>query len=106
MSDDFFKETCVKARKKYTCCECLRTIEPGTRYFKSTGHQDGEFYYFKTCLDCSDLRKEIGGLLGCGIDICFSELSEVIEECIDKDHPIYGRAIYLGVIRHPGFRYG
>lgn len=54
-----FSDSVVKARKEHTCYECQRTINKGRKYHLSKGNWDGEWYTFKTCMPCHDLRTNL-----------------------------------------------
>ena len=47
-----------KARKEHKCFECGGVIQKGEKYEKIEGVWDGNFYRFKTCNDCAELRNE------------------------------------------------
>lgn len=48
-----------KARKEHRCCECRGTIFIGEHYEKESGIWAGEPASFKTCSDCTELRKSV-----------------------------------------------
>lgn len=55
---EFVQVKIVKARKSHVCCECVEKIEIKKQYEKVSGKWDGEFSTFKTCLPCSNIRKD------------------------------------------------
>lgn len=46
----------VRARKAHTCCECRRTIAPGTAYERTDGIWSEAAASFKTCERCARIR--------------------------------------------------
>jgi hypothetical protein len=59
--DVFFGSTWRTARKEHFCCECGRTIQPGTKYAFDCGKWDGKIWTMKTCALCD----EIAGAFAC-----------------------------------------
>jgi len=71
-----------KARKRYSCCECHETIEPGKRYEHVTGIDcDGDAFGFRTCLPCAAIRKRY-----CPHGYIWGDLAETIKPCIGFDY--------------------
>lgn len=54
---EVISESTVTARKPFKCCECRRTLPPGTEYEKIVGKFEGEFLRYRTCLDCANIRR-------------------------------------------------
>ena len=74
---EFLNMRIVTAKKSHKCCECFGPIEAGQKYEYISGRWDGDFDVFKTCMRCSELRKEITKKGSC---VCFEGLMENIEE--------------------------
>lgn len=78
---DFFNQIIRKARKNHNCCECDRQIIVGQEYEYSAGKWEGDLMDYKTCLDCSNIRKGLvcdGGTYGVG-DM-WNEIKEVFPD--------------------------
>lgn len=54
----FFTSALPKARKVHTCGECHEKIKIGERYEYINGYWDGDFYIFKSCALCAELRNK------------------------------------------------
>lgn len=61
-----YTERIVKAKKQYYCCECGDVIKPGDRYERAGGVSQREWFYYKTCLICSRIRKDLCPCIGFG----------------------------------------
>lgn len=48
-----------RARIFHKCCECGAMIVPGEVYQVIKGCWNGEFYEYKTCMPCADLRAAV-----------------------------------------------
>jgi hypothetical protein len=70
---DFYAASVVKARKPHRCCECGRSITPGTNYKYVSGKYEGEFFTCKTCLPCDEILR----VFSCG--------GSVMHECLWED---------------------
>jgi len=57
-----FSDTVRKARHDHKCCECCQVIHAGEKYHLFKGCWEGRWEEFKTCMDCQDLREEVGRL--------------------------------------------
>lgn len=57
-----FSDTVQKTRREHKCCECRREIKIGEKYHLFKGCWDGRWNEYKTCMECQDLREEIGEL--------------------------------------------
>ena len=57
-----FKEDWRTARKQHKCCECGASIALGEHYHFAKGKWDGEWYEYKTCERCADLRKTLSAV--------------------------------------------
>jgi len=58
-SCDFMSQKIVKARKQHKCCECYRDIYPDEKYEYVSGVWEGNFDVYKTCIDCTSIRKAL-----------------------------------------------
>ena len=67
----------VRARAVHVCCECRREIQKGDRFESVAGKWDGEFYVFKTCLVCVEIR----GAFSCDGTYVYEALWESLTEC-------------------------
>jgi hypothetical protein len=63
---EFHNTTKHKCRKPFRCHECNREVETGELYQYDRGKFDGDFYDFKTCLPCAEIRDAFdeGGATG------------------------------------------
>lgn len=54
-----FLETRIirKSRKPHICSECGETIPTGSSYHVASGLSEGDFWSFKTCLVCNEIRE-------------------------------------------------
>ena len=75
-----FSDTVRKARRAHKCCECRQVIKAGENYHLFMGCWDGKWDEYKTCVDCQDLREEIGGLYRDDEWPPFGDLSEWAHE--------------------------
>ncbi len=50
-----FKDKYVYARKCYDCCECSHTILKGEKHHYLKAKHNGEFCYYRTCMDCDSV---------------------------------------------------
>lgn len=73
-----------RARKAHECCECGREIAPGEEYERTSGKWDGDFYTFKTCEQCEDLRDSLFSL---GFCPAFGEVRADHREYIETYRP-------------------
>jgi hypothetical protein len=55
-SNEFYSSAIRKARKPFICCECRRTVERGTEYERAAMKYEGEFFTYKTCSLCVEIR--------------------------------------------------
>lgn len=69
-SPEFYEAAYHTARKEHICGECRRVIAKGSRYEYASGKFDGDFFAFKTCLDCEAIRNAFN----CGSAILHGEL--------------------------------
>jgi hypothetical protein len=53
----FFNEVMRRARKPYKCCECSQPIVVGEQHQYATGKTDGDFWDYRTCRECVEIRK-------------------------------------------------
>lgn len=49
----------VRAKKIHKCIECWAEISIGDEYEYCKGLWEGEWAYYKTCLECSELRYKV-----------------------------------------------
>ena len=71
----------VKAcRKPFLCCECKREVPKGKSYEKSVMKYEGEFYTYRTCMDCVNIRDG----LRCGRGFLYESLWDDITEVFDQ----------------------
>jgi hypothetical protein len=66
----------LKCRKPHKCCECKREIPKGATYERAAMKYDGDFYCYRTCMDCVNIRDG----LRCNRGFLFETLWESIEE--------------------------
>lgn len=83
-SPEFVETTHPTARKTHKCYECGRRIEAGEAYERTAGKWDGEFYVFKTCEQCEDLRDSLSAL---GFCPAFGEVRADHREYIETYQP-------------------
>jgi len=55
-STDFFRQENRRARKSDTCSECGEPIAKGDEYQYASGKSEGDFWAYKTCLVCAEIR--------------------------------------------------
>lgn len=55
MSYTHFSDTTPKARKKYRCYLCERTIEVGVKHVARRGADDGQAFAFRMHIECEKL---------------------------------------------------
>lgn len=53
---ELLRDKITTARKIHKCGECGRDIVPGEKYEYHCGKHEGEFEYYKTCIDCLSVR--------------------------------------------------
>ena len=92
---DFFRESCVRARKQYHCHECNQPIEIGDRYLYIVGKWDGEFSTIKQCLPCRNLMDWLTSKLR--MCICYGDLKQTL---IDSEIIYFDKAANSWVV-HP-----
>jgi hypothetical protein len=72
-----YRETEHKARKDYVCCECREVIPAGSLYQKITGHTEGGWSTFRTCIPCSRIRRNFCAPI--------EELNETVRDALGID---------------------
>ncbi len=79
----------VKAKKPHICNFCSGTIEPGTKYYRSSHVYDGSVYTWKSHIDCSKLTTELNmdGDEGITQDIFVEDVNNKYYE-LTKDNTI------------------
>ena len=45
---EFYRNSWHTAAKQHRCDDCNKSIEPGERYFRTEGKQDGEWFTFRS----------------------------------------------------------
>lgn len=53
---EFYSDAMRKAAKPYTCEECGDAIAKGDRYEYASGKTEGDFWTFRTCATCVEIR--------------------------------------------------
>jgi hypothetical protein len=53
---DFFHAEFRTAKKPHKCSECEKEIDKGERYQYACGKTEGDFWSFRTCLICDEIR--------------------------------------------------
>ena len=74
---ELFSAKIVKGRKDYECCECGEAIAKKEKHESAGGLVCGEFYNYRTCLACYEIRSEyarngfyFGGLWEAMNEVC------------------------------------
>jgi len=67
-----YSQNIVKARKPAKCCECRRPINKGDKYEYVKGRYDGDWYVYRTCALCVEIRT----VFTCGKGFYFETLWE------------------------------
>ena len=72
----------VKARKRHQCDACLRHVESGMKYVRTTAIIDGDFQSSKVCPRCQAMLEAYYSELDDGGDYCFSlqDLRSLVKE--------------------------
>lgn len=78
-----------KARKRHTCGECDRAIEPGERYEHATQLYDGGWSHHKTCLGCYNIRQHL-----CRYGWVWGSVAEQVEACVGYNYVTGKDAVY------------
>lgn len=73
--NEFFSQAVVKARKPHRCGECEIPVTVGTRYERSSGKSEGDFFTFASCLLCAEIRN----VFHCGGSYYFGTLWDDME---------------------------
>ena len=55
---EFLRSVWRRAKKEHMCCECNETIQVGSQYEYVSGKWEGDFYTFKTCTPCANIRRD------------------------------------------------
>lgn len=76
---EFYKHKSLVARKEHKCDECHGTIKTGEKYELHNGKCD-DFFTFKICSDCHEMRANISNKMGRDECLPFGELLEHVEE--------------------------
>lgn len=100
---EFSDTSYAKARKVYRCCECHRDIAKGQEYERQVGKWEGDFYTYKTCMDCVNIRTAFA----CGGGYTFTRLWEDLSEyqrelntgCLEKIKTPTAKAYFLERLR-------
>jgi hypothetical protein len=83
-----FSEKHPTARKSHKCCECHGFIQAGEKYEFFSGVWEGRGESFKTCLECSELRKAVNKGLHHEDMTPLTELYQTVMEGRDRQHVI------------------
>jgi len=75
---EIYREEYRKARKIHKCCECKKDINPGQEYKYAVGKWEGEFNYYRWCLECDEIKIYIMNRFS--ESIIFGELLETQKE--------------------------
>lgn len=76
----------VKARKRHQCDACLRYVESGMKYVRTTAVVYGDFQTSKVCPRCQALLEAYYDEEGYDADYCFSlvELRSIVRDMINN----------------------
>lgn len=77
--NEFEAEINRRARKKYTCCECRRTIPVGAGYWVASIKYEGDWSRFRTCELCKSVRDD---RFSCGF--IFENMWQDMRECLES----------------------
>lgn len=55
---EFYSKAIRKAAKDYVCCECSGDIIKGTEHEYVTGKSEGNWWNYRTCIGCMNLRND------------------------------------------------
>lgn len=83
MSNDFYEERLVKARKNHVCCQCKDVIVRGEKYYVHTGHNEDHWWREKSHETCHKFFLDLirDNDISIPIDsIEFGDLSYLIED--------------------------
>lgn len=78
---EFLVESWPKARKVHTCEECGRLVQPGERYARHFGVQEGEPFHGLMCSHCAVLRDWLSANCGAYLFGCIVE--DILEHARD-----------------------
>ena len=71
-----FNQEARKAAKEYCCSECGIKIQKGDQYERISMLQEGQWFDYKTCEKCADLRESLSDV-DCpyyeGLSECYTE---------------------------------
>lgn len=76
---EFLNEECPVAQKEHKCTECGRIIHVGEEYLQETGRWGGRIATYKTCTDCSSIRREL--VCNFWYGMILEDLRETIRDC-------------------------
>jgi len=80
-SPELFECKIVTSRKKHICVECNSEINIGEKYEYAKGLWEGSFDSFKTCLPCSNIRRDF-----CRSGAEFGNLRCHLLDCLNFDY--------------------
>ena len=83
------------ARKEHVCEECGRRILAGERYETVAGKWDGEFFTFKTCSHCLDLKNFVNENTAC---FCWAH-GNIREDAMETARCVRTLGLLFGVWR-------
>lgn len=81
---EFFNIRTIKAKKNHICCECGKKIQPGEKYDYTAGKWEGDFFTYKTCQFCAQVRTDFRSCA------CIGELWEDLKMCWGEDAHLLG----------------
>lgn len=100
MSNSFQACTTHTARKAHRCAHCGSQIAPGSRYIKTVGRFDGDFFAERTHVDCSGLWHALFLDWGDPYDGMAFDLLDVLPACGCADVVVAELNAYRGHFPH------
>jgi hypothetical protein len=90
----------VKAcRKPFLCCECKREVPKGKPYEKSVMKYEGDFYTYRTCMDCVNIRDGLRCGQGFLCESLWDDITEVFDQittgCLAKIETASAKAYFV-----------
>ena len=87
-----------KSRKPVVCCECARELPKGTPYERAAMKYCGDFYCYRSCMDCVHIRDGLrcGGFL---YESLWDSINEIFDQvttgCLEKIETASAKAYFL-----------
>lgn len=88
LSEFFIKRIINKSRRSHKCSECNAVIDSGKSYQVVSGKSEGDFWSYKTCLICAEIRsafscegETLGGMFWSDMEYCWEALNT---SCFDR----------------------